>query len=251
MARSAEILVDGCAWAGTGNVLKIQKMLHICSEHSIDFSAKKKDDTSEEEEIDEEEEEVPEPSTPLQPATVPSEAPSVPSAPSGRGRFSRIPGEPDTPAPSASTPAGMDVDEDDLNKEGEERVQAEERQERVMRKQSIAVIGIALIAMGEEVGAEMALRHFQHLVSLLLFSIKLNGGEGDGRVNQLRNMTDHIDGIWRTPNPKSSPPRPRSHFRLQTPTPNHRCSIQILSRPRSRGRPQCYFRNGSRRSRYE
>jgi 26S proteasome regulatory subunit N1 len=166
MARSAEILVDGCAWAGTGNVLKIQKMLHICAEHSIDFSAKKKDDTTEEEEIDEEEEEVPEPSTPLQTATEPSE---VPSAPSVRGRFVRVPGEPDTPAPSASTPpVGMDVDEDDLNKEGEERVKAEERQERVMRKQSIAVIGIALIAMGEEVGAEMALRHFQHLVSLSL-----------------------------------------------------------------------------------
>ena len=29
----AEILVDVCAYAGTGNVLKIQKLLHICSEH--------------------------------------------------------------------------------------------------------------------------------------------------------------------------------------------------------------------------
>lgn len=29
----AEILVDVCAYAGTGNVLKIQNLLHICSEH--------------------------------------------------------------------------------------------------------------------------------------------------------------------------------------------------------------------------
>lgn len=29
----AEILVDVCAYAGTGNVLKIQRLLHICSEH--------------------------------------------------------------------------------------------------------------------------------------------------------------------------------------------------------------------------
>ncbi len=31
--------------------------------------------------------------------------------------------------------------------------------------QAVATIGIALIAMGEEVGAEMSLRQFQHLVS--------------------------------------------------------------------------------------
>ncbi|EPX74117.1 19S proteasome regulatory subunit Mts4 [Schizosaccharomyces octosporus yFS286] len=32
IARQAEILVDVCSYAGTGNVLKIQKLLHICSE---------------------------------------------------------------------------------------------------------------------------------------------------------------------------------------------------------------------------
>jgi 26S proteasome regulatory subunit N1 len=38
--------------------------------------------------------------------------------------------------------------------------------------QAVAVIGIALIAMGEDVGAEMALRQFQHLVSELWFFIR-------------------------------------------------------------------------------
>ena len=32
--------------------------------------------------------------------------------------------------------------------------------------QGVAVLGIALIAMGEEIGAEMALRTFGHLVSI-------------------------------------------------------------------------------------
>lgn len=32
--------------------------------------------------------------------------------------------------------------------------------------QAIAVIGIAMIAMGEDIGTEMALRAFNHLVSL-------------------------------------------------------------------------------------
>lgn len=40
-----------------------------------------------------------------------------------------------------------------------------------MRKQAMATIGIALIAMGEEVGAEMALRQFQHLVRLILLAV--------------------------------------------------------------------------------
>ena len=31
--------------------------------------------------------------------------------------------------------------------------------------QSVAVLGIALIAMGEDIGAEMSLRQFSHLVS--------------------------------------------------------------------------------------
>lgn len=31
----ATMLVDVCAFAGTGNVLKIQQLLHICSEYHI------------------------------------------------------------------------------------------------------------------------------------------------------------------------------------------------------------------------
>lgn len=51
-----------------------------------------------------------------------------------------------------SAPAGDD------EAEGDGEVKA-------LKHQAVAVIGIALIAMGEDVGAEMALRQFQHLVS--------------------------------------------------------------------------------------
>ena len=34
--------------------------------------------------------------------------------------------------------------------------------------QGVAVLGIALVAMGEEIGAQMALRTFNHLVSILM-----------------------------------------------------------------------------------
>ncbi|KAH7150067.1 26S proteasome regulatory subunit rpn1 [Dactylonectria estremocensis] len=76
MAKATAVLAEICAWAGTGAVLKIQELLHICNEHQ--------------EEADE--------------------------------------------------------------KKGDELLQA------------YAVIGIALVAMGEDVGQEMVLRQFGHLM---------------------------------------------------------------------------------------
>ena len=173
MARSAEILVDACAWAGTGNVLKIQQMLQICSEHAVDFSAKKKEEVPEEEEVSEETEEVstpgPEPElsfpTPIPPPLTPG------LTPTGQGMEIDQPTQPETPATAtAPTPAAAPTPNSApaFVSEEEERKLKEAKQEKELKKQGIAVIGIALVAMGEEVGAEMALRHFQHLVRLLL-----------------------------------------------------------------------------------
>lgn len=76
MARPTSVLAEICAWAGTGAVLKIQDLLHICNDH-IEESDEKKGDELE---------------------------------------------------------------------------------------QVYAVLGIALVAMGEDVGQEMVLRHFGHLM---------------------------------------------------------------------------------------
>ncbi|KXH45809.1 proteasome/cyclosome [Colletotrichum nymphaeae SA-01] len=76
MAKPTAVLAEICAWAGTGAVLKIQELLHICNEHIEDSDEKKGDELL----------------------------------------------------------------------------------------QSYAVIGIALVAMGEDVGQEMVLRQFGHLM---------------------------------------------------------------------------------------
>ncbi|XP_045632613.1 26S proteasome non-ATPase regulatory subunit 2 [Ursus americanus] len=89
----ANTLVDVCAYAGSGNVLKVQQLLHICSEH---FDSKEKEeDKDKKEKKDKDKKEA---------------------------------------------PADMGA------------------------HQGVAVLGIALIAMGEEIGAEMALRTFGHLL---------------------------------------------------------------------------------------
>ena len=76
MSKPAAILAEVCAWAGTGTVLKLQELLHICNDHI----------------------------------------------------------------------------EDGEDKKGDELVQ------------SYAVLGLGLIAMGEDVGQEMVLRQFGHLM---------------------------------------------------------------------------------------
>lgn len=92
----ATTLVDICAYAGTGNVLKIQHLLHICSEH---YEANEKEEKKDEKKDKKEDKEE-------------KSAGSV-----------------------------------DLSSQ-----------------QSVAVLGIALIAMGEEIGSEMAFRAFGHLL---------------------------------------------------------------------------------------
>jgi len=53
--------------------------------------------------------------------------------------------------------------------EGSER-KDEKKEKKDDTFQAFAVLGIALIAMGEEIGAEMSLRQFNHLVSRVLCS---------------------------------------------------------------------------------
>ncbi len=97
----ATILVDVCAYASTGNVLKIQQLLSICSEHI---------------ELEKEE----------------------------------------------SKSDGKDKDsKKDKEKKGEEKDSGLLTSN---MHQAIAVIGISLIAMNEEIGSEMALRAFGHLL---------------------------------------------------------------------------------------
>ena len=44
MARPAAVLAEVCAWAGTGTVLKLQELLHICNDHIEDSEDKKGDE---------------------------------------------------------------------------------------------------------------------------------------------------------------------------------------------------------------
>jgi len=99
----AMTLVDICAYAGTGNVLKIQSLLHICSEHYDPTESKEesKKDAKKTKEADKKDE-----------------------------------------------------------KKSEEAAAAAD----LSMQQAVAVLGLALVAMGEDIGSEMLFRSFGHLL---------------------------------------------------------------------------------------
>ena len=108
----ASTMVEVCAFAGTGNVLRIQRLLHICSEH---HEPKEKEDRKESKETKKED--------------TTTTASSSGSA-SGTGTTSSM----------ATVHADLST------------------------QQAVAVIGLALIGMGEDIGAEMAFRTLGHLL---------------------------------------------------------------------------------------
>ncbi|KAG1859556.1 26S proteasome regulatory complex non-ATPase subcomplex Rpn1 subunit [Suillus subalutaceus] len=97
ISRQAQILVEVCSFVATGNVLRVQRLLHLCGEH-LDALKEKEQAESVEGKKDENKDEKKEDKKP-----------------------------------------------DDTF-------------------QSFAVLGIAMIAMGEDIGAEMSMRQFNHLM---------------------------------------------------------------------------------------
>ncbi|CAH1786305.1 unnamed protein product [Owenia fusiformis] len=115
MKSMANILVDICAYAGTGNVLKVQELLHICSEHfeekeEKDEKKEKKDDKKTEEKKNEKKDDK------------------------------------------------ADTKKEDVKKEDAKKEENEKKRADLAAHQGVAVLGIALISMGEEIGSEMAFR---------------------------------------------------------------------------------------------
>jgi 26S proteasome regulatory subunit N1 len=95
ISKQAQILVEVCSFAATGNVLRVQRLLHLCGEH---------------------------------------------------------------------LEAVKEKEEADKEDKKEEKKEDEQKPDDTF--QSFAVLGVAMIAMGEEIGSEMSMRQFNHLVGI-------------------------------------------------------------------------------------
>uniref|UniRef100_A0A7S2S7N3 26S proteasome non-ATPase regulatory subunit 2 n=1 Tax=Mucochytrium quahogii TaxID=96639 RepID=A0A7S2S7N3_9STRA len=116
ISKFAVVLIETCAYAGTGNVLQVQKLMHLCAEH-LDKNGDQVGEATAEGKED---------------------------------------------GADAEGKGGEEKQEEELSEEEKEK----EKQEAASNAmyQSAAVIGVALITMGESVGQEMAERAFQHLL---------------------------------------------------------------------------------------
>lgn len=138
ISKQAVILVEACSYAGSGEVLKVQAMLHHCDEHVVKSEKNDKD----------------------------KDAPEEPP-------------------------------KDDTF-------------------QAFAVLGIALIAMGEEVGAEMSMRTLNHLVRSL-----------GSLLSRSITQAFSLDALRRTDHPQNRSACARLVERVKSPAPCHGHTVEV------------------------
>ncbi|KAF0972993.1 hypothetical protein FDP41_008657 [Naegleria fowleri] len=132
LARFATLTIEVCAYCGTGNVLKIQQLLKICGEHPEKPSKKEGEGAT----------------ASTGGATAKSGSQTSSSSSSGGG------------GSSSSQPASQEKKE-------------EKTEDALMNSYyGVAALGISIISMGEDLGAEMAVRSFGHLLQYSEIAVK-------------------------------------------------------------------------------
>ena len=125
-------------FSGTGDVLKIQSLLHICSEHHAGSEAEEKSE----------------------------------STAGGGGGATAAGGSGTTSPASGASAAAEDQSSDGASgkkKKTKPKVEPGSLTEPGSH-QGLATLGIALLAMGENIGMDMCLRMYNHLVSVMIIN---------------------------------------------------------------------------------
>eukprot|EP00924_Labyrinthula_sp_SR-Ha-C_P009978 snap_masked-scaffold_21-processed-gene-5.64-mRNA-1 protein AED:0.03 eAED:0.06 QI:0/-1/0/1/-1/1/1/0/1001 len=141
--KLAKVIIEVCAYAGSGNVLQVQKLLHLCSDHINQDGLNQQEVAEKEAEREREEAEK-----------------------EARDFLEQSEGKQDTnqeqkTEPKKPAPAPRPVTAEDKEKAAKKGM-----------FQSVAVLGISLITFGEGIGREMAERTFQHLLQYGDLSIR-------------------------------------------------------------------------------
>lgn len=149
ISKTLKVLANICAYAGTGNVLQIQLLLQMClarpEERGDDEKDDKEDDDKEKDDKDDDDEEEDEEDE--------AKNDDISSRVDGAVKH-----EDDMDVAEDGAADDIDGDTDDSDKKSDKEDDADELY------QGFAVLGLACIAMGEDIGQDMVLRHFSHLM---------------------------------------------------------------------------------------
>lgn len=132
MGRVAGITLQACAYCGSGNVLIVQEFLSICGEHPSH-------ETEDEAMTD------------------------AGNGSASNTNTSRENGDKKAKSSTASNGATADSERNGSH-DSDDSKSASEKKRLASAQQAVAVLGLAMIGMGEELGAEMSIRTFGHLL---------------------------------------------------------------------------------------
>lgn len=134
LGRMAMVTLQACAYCGTGDIEQVQKFLTICGEHP---AVKESDDSP--------------------PAAAPANADAAVDTNGAAGSSgAAAAGTSGATGAADAAPATDAASSDEADEAEKVRIAKAE--------QSVAVLGLAMVAMGEELGAEMSVRTFGHLL---------------------------------------------------------------------------------------
>ncbi|KAI5962420.1 RPN1 [Candida pseudojiufengensis] len=140
ISKTLKVLVNICAYAGTGNVLQIQALLQMCT-------AKPKSQLDEEKKLEQSEEDQ-------------QKAEGTTNVDTD-GDIEIEDAEEQPEEKKEEGEASKSEKKENVEDDDDESDEVEEDEELY---QGIAVLGLACIAMGEDIGQDMSLRHFSHLM---------------------------------------------------------------------------------------
>ncbi|KAI5954327.1 RPN1 [Candida jiufengensis] len=143
ISKTLKVLVNICAYAGTGNVLQIQALLQMCT-------GKPKSQLDEEKKLEQSEEDQ-------------QKAEGVKPEADGDVEMEDAEEQPESKKEDAEASSSSKSEKKETEEE-EEDDDSDEVEEDEELYQGIAVLGLACIAMGEDIGQDMSLRHFSHLM---------------------------------------------------------------------------------------
>lgn len=145
ISKTLKVLVNICAYAGTGNVLQIQALLQMCA-------AKPKDQLDEEKKLEQSEEDQ-----------LKDDQKDEPKG-EGEGDVEMEDAKESNETQEGESTEAKANETEATETENKEEADDDEVDEDEELYQGIAVLGLACIAMGEDIGQDMSLRHFGHLM---------------------------------------------------------------------------------------